>query len=342
VTGKERILAALRNEEPDRVPVFPLAHFCTARFSGLPIREYATDAQRMASSLLAALERFGWDGVHPGCDVTVEGEALGSQVCYSEEAPPYVIRPVLMDPEEFGRLRPPNPLRDGRMPVIVGATRICAREVAGRVFVGPWTMGPLNCASQIRGVEDLLTDTLDRPEFVNALLDFCTGLLIEFGKALIDAGADAIFLGEALCTPQMVSPRFYSEIVVPRQRRLIAALKDYGNVPVALHVCGNVKRILPSMLETGADIVDLDWKMDMGESKRRCAGRAAVRGNLDPAAALLQGTPELVYEKSIEVIRAAGEGGGLILGSGCDVPSDTPPENLEAMMAAARDMASGA
>jgi uroporphyrinogen decarboxylase len=94
------------------------------------------------------------------------------------------------------------------------------------------------------------------------------------------------------------------------------------------------------MLDTGSDILDLDWKMDMGESKRTCAGRATLRGNLDPASTLLQGTPELVYEKSVEVIRAAAAGGGLILGSGCDVASATPYENLDAMTSAARDMAS--
>ena len=111
------------------------------------------------------------------------------------------------------------------MPVIVGATQICAREAGKHAFIGPFMMGPLNCASQLRGVENLMTDTLDRPEFVDALLDFCTTFLIDFGKALIDAGADAVFLGEALCSPDMISPRFYTGTVVPRQQRLICALK---------------------------------------------------------------------------------------------------------------------
>jgi uroporphyrinogen decarboxylase len=91
------------------------------------------------------------------------------------------------------------------------------------------------------------------------------------------------------------------------------------------------------MLESGADIFDLDWQMDMAESKQTCAGKASIRGNLDPSAVLLSGTPEQVFAKSVEVIGAAGAGGGLILGSGCDVAPGTPPENLDAMMAAARN-----
>jgi uroporphyrinogen decarboxylase len=62
-----------------------------------------------------------------------------------------------------------------------------------------------------------------------------------------------------------------------------------------------------------------------------------VEGNLDPTGVLLQGSPELVREKSTELIRLAGTHGGLILSSGCEVPRETPPANLLAMVDAARD-----
>jgi uroporphyrinogen decarboxylase len=335
MTGKERIEAALRMEEPDRVPVFPIAHYYTAGLKPVPVSLFARDAGAMAECLAAGVDRFDWDGINPGDDVCVEGEAMGSRLSYPDDAPPYLVEPVLRDPSRLAELPSPDPLRDGRMPVVVGATALCAKQLGGRVFIGPFTMGPFNCASQVRGVEDLLTDILDRPEFVESLLDFCTGVLIRFGKALIDAGADAVFLGEALCSPAMISPAWYAKTVVPRQRRLVSALKAHAPVKVGLHICGDVRKILPAMLETGADILDLDWKVDMGEAKRICSGRAAIRGNLDPAAVLLQGTPDLVFRKSVEVIHAAGRGGGLILGSGCDVAPGTPQANLDAMLAAA-------
>ena len=95
MTGKQRILTALGGQQPDRVPVFPLAHYYTARFRKITIRDFATDGEKMAAALIAGFERFGWDGVNPGCDVAVEGEALGSLLEYPEEAPPYVVRPHL-------------------------------------------------------------------------------------------------------------------------------------------------------------------------------------------------------------------------------------------------------
>ena len=79
----------------------------------------------------------------------------------------------------------------------------------------------------------------------------------------------------------------------------------------------------------------------MAEVKETVAGKVTIRGNLDPAVVLMNGTPEEVYEKSVEVIKAAASGGGMILGSGCDVSYGTPYENMEMMLKAAKDTKPG-
>jgi uroporphyrinogen decarboxylase len=341
MTGKERVLAAVGRQETDRTPVFPITHYFTAGVKGVPISRFATDGDIMGSALIAGLERFGWDGINPGCDVAVEGEALGSTLDFPENAPPHVVVPVLSEPALLRTLKKPHPLRDGRMPVVIRATQICVREAGESIYIGPYTMGPFNCASQVRGVQELLMDTVERPDFVEELLDFCTEVVLDYGKALVDAGAHGVFLGEAICTPGMISPRFYQNCVLPRQQRLVKALKQYGAGQVLIHICGDVKKILPAMLETGADMFDLDWQVDMAEAKQTFAGKATVRGNLDPSAVLLKGKPEDVYENAARVIRSAGAGGGLILSSGCDVSPGTPYENLDAMMSAAKDTSPG-
>jgi uroporphyrinogen decarboxylase len=336
MNGKERILKTLAQESCDRIPVFPCAHYFSAGVAGMTIRAYSTDGDKMASALLCAAERFGWDGINPGSDVAVEGEALGSAAEYPEQAPPHIKSPGLTDPQFLAGRRVPNPLRAGRMPVVIRATSLCAREAGRELYVMPILMGPLNCASQFRGVEQMLIDTKERPEFAAQLLDFCTDVAIEYGKALVDNGADGILIGEALCTPGMISPTFYSTLV-PRQRRLAEALKQRGARHVLLHICGDTKRILPAMVETTAEIFDLDWQVNLAEAKQVCGpAKVTIRGNLDPSAVLLSGTPEMVYAKSLDAIGAAGPA-GFILSGGCDVAPGTPYANLEAMMSAARD-----
>lgn len=88
--------------------------------------------------------------------------------------------------------------------------------------------------------------------------------------------------------------------------------------------------------QTGADLIELDAKVDMRVAKEKLGGRAAIIGNLDPSGVLLAGTPEFIEKRSLELIDEVGPGSGFILGSGCEVPPKTPVENILAMVRAAR------
>ena len=97
-----------------------------------------------------------------------------------------------------------------------------------------------------------MMDFYDRPQFVEELLLFAVQMEIAFGKALIEAGADCLILGEALCSPAVLSPSFYRKFVVEKEKELIGALRRLGAKHVVLHICGNINKILPSCVETGA------------------------------------------------------------------------------------------
>ncbi|MFA6472673.1 MAG: uroporphyrinogen decarboxylase family protein [Candidatus Latescibacterota bacterium] len=339
MNGKERIQMVCRIEEPDRVPVMPITHYHSAALAGITIGEYARSGEKMAAAVLKGYERFGWDGFMLGCDVGVEGEALGGTAEFPDNAPPNLKSYVLENnPEKLKDLKVPNPLKDGRMPVEIRATEICIREVGGEAFVQPYTACPMTCASQLRGVQTLMMDTLDDPVFVEELLDFTTKVVLEYGKALVDAGAHCVLLGAALCSPQFTPPQFYQEKILPRHQKLIAELKEYGAPSVDLHVCGNIWKIVPYMAESGADMFDVDWQMDMVKLKQELKGKGiTLRGNINPA--LIQnGTQEEVYGESVKILESAGSGGGMILGSGCDVAVGAPYENLDMMIKAAKDI----
>jgi uroporphyrinogen decarboxylase len=338
MNGKERILMTCRMEEPDRIPVMPITHYHSAALAGVTIRDFAQSGANMATAVLKGYERFGWDGFMLGCDVGVEGEALGGTVDFYDDAPPTARTFVLADSiDKLQDLKIPNPLKDGRMPVEIRATELCIQEVGDEVFVQPYTACPMTCASQIRGVQTLMLDILDRPDFVEELLDFTTEVVLAYGKALVDAGAHCVLLGAALCSPQFTPPPFYRDVILPRHQRLIAALKAYGAPSVDMHVCGNISSIVYHMVESGADMFDIDWQNDMGQLKQELYDTGiTLRGNVNPA--LIQnGTPDEVYAESVKVIQSSGSGGGVILGSGCDVAHGASHENLDMMLQASQD-----
>ena len=103
-----------------------------------------------------------------------------------------------------------------------------------------------------------------------------------------------------------------------------------------LHICGKTDRILEDMLSTGADGLELDYKTDVHLAHRLMRDRATFIGNLDPSGVLALGTPELAEQRTRELVSLFSDTPRFILNAGCAIPADTPPENLQAMIRAAR------
>jgi uroporphyrinogen decarboxylase len=97
-----------------------------------------------------------------------------------------------------------------------------------------------------------------------------------------------------------------------------------------LHICGNTTRLLPDMLQSGADIIDLDWMVDIEKAAQLFDDKAAICGNFDPVTVMLQGTPETVRDATRECIQKGDK--RLFSGAGCEIPDKTPAENLLAQL----------
>jgi len=171
----------------------------------------------------------------------------------------------------------------------------------------------------------LLIHLVDRPAWVHDLLEICTQVEIEFARAQIAAGADIIGLGDAIAS--LVSPAMYREYALPYEQRIFQAVHDMGAI-ARLHICGNTNRILPDMLESGADVIDLDWMVDLRKAAEIFDDRVALCGNFDPVVVMLQGTEEQV-ETAVHYCLENG-GRRYFSAAGCEIPEGTPHGNLRA------------
>jgi MtaA/CmuA family methyltransferase len=258
-------------------------------------------------------------------------------VNYPPDNIPAVVEPFLSEPR-IDRLKMPDPRRDGRMPVLLESTKIAAKEAGEKAFIVCTVMGPMNLAGQIRGVENLMLDFYDRPEFVEELMDFAVEVGSAYGKAQVEAGAHGILIGEALASPSMVSPAFFRKYIRERERRLIQGLRANGAKNTILHICGDIRRILGDCAFTGTNLIDVDWMVDMGEvieNEEMGKARITARGNLNPAGVLLSKNPEDVIRDSRKLIEAHKARGRFILSAGCNMSPASVPENLRAMVKAA-------
>ena len=198
-----------------------------------------------------------------------------------------------------------------------------------------WVEGALAEAANLRGVSTLLMDLYDNPDFVRTLLEFCVEVESEFARAQIEAGADIIGLGDAVAS--QISPRMYRTYALPYERQIFKAVQETGAL-ARLHICGDTSRILDAMVETNADIIDIDWMVDMKRAGRIFGEGPAVCGNFDPVQVMLEGTPKEVYEATQRCMIAGGPRS--ISAAGCEIPRGTPHENLHAQTQALQDLQS--
>lgn len=334
MTPFERMTAALGFDKPDRVPVFLNNTYCVSRLIGATVSQVTLNADKLAEALVAGYRFYGYDGVRVGTDVTVEAEAMGCRVVFPDDDTAAVTGHVLSDPADMASLKMPDPRRDGRMPLMLDATSRVAREVGDEAFIFSLVMGPMNMASQLMGVSDILVALMDEPEAVEKLLDFCAEATLAFGRELVKAGAHGVVMGEAICSVSMLGPNLYRDHVLPVHKRIIDEFARSGIANTAFHICGDIEAIIGDVSSTGVTALDIDSPVDMARCRERLGKKTAFIGNVSPTL-LLSGTPDEAAAACRDALSAK-DGLGLVLGAGCTMARDTPKENIQAMVTAAK------
>ncbi|MGA2275515.1 MAG: uroporphyrinogen decarboxylase family protein [Bryobacteraceae bacterium] len=334
MTGKERILAKLRGEPTDSLPLMPITMMFAGDLAGVHYGDYARHHDVLADAQLVVAERFGFDYVSAISDPAREASDLGAAVEWFDDQPPAIVesRALLDEKSKLACLRLPDPAALGRMRDRVEAVQLLAARTGATRIVEGWVEGPCAMSADLRGLNTLMLDFSDDPPFVEALFDFTVRMEVQFARAQVEAGATLIGVGDAASS--LIGPRLYTQFVLPCEQRLIAAIRALG-VPVRLHICGNTKRIVEGMGQTGADIIDLDFPTPLAHARRAMRETQVLLGNIDPVRALRDGTPASVEAALAECFEQAGA--AYICGAGCEVPRGTPHANLDAMARFARN-----
>ena len=331
MNSRERVLKALALQRSDRVPVVPFIISFAAEYAKVRFIDYATSPSVLAKSQVAVARRFQIDAVYVDSDPVIEIEAMGARVHYPEDESAVALEPALKAPEDVRSLRVPDPEKDGRLPVWLSAIEIL-KEMVGKEFaVFANINGPFAAAAQLLGILETAKRMRRSPSSLFELLDLTTQTIVDFMKAEIRAGADAIILGDPMSSTSVISPKEFEQFSSPYIRQVIHQAEGK---PVILHICGDTTRVIDKMVETGATYLELDSNVDLAEVRRKFGNTVGLIGNVSPTL-LLTGTQEAVEESCRKAIQAGGLTGTYILGTGCELPKNTPHANLDTMVRAA-------
>lgn len=334
LTAKERMKRVFLRQDPDRIPAYPSVGAGNARLAGMPLKQFITDPESMASAILKAYNLYTPDVMLILGDTLVEAEAFGVKVKYYEDRLPEAVDfPVKDLKKDVKEIQMPDPRKDGRLPNILRAGEIVCNELRKTTAVGGLVAGPFSLLTGLRGPEQIYYDMVENPDYVHEMLDITTAFSIEEGRAQAEVRL-GLNLGDPIAGT--LSPKQFDEFAGPALKKVIKTWANEGKF-CALHVCGDINHLIDKLVELGPGMLSVDAPVNLAEAKKTIAGRVVLVGNVDPVKIMLEGTPEDVKQACRECIRQAAPGGMYMLASGCEVPPETPLENLRAFMDAARE-----
>jgi uroporphyrinogen decarboxylase len=160
---------------------------------------------------------------------------------------------------------------------------------------------------------------------------------LRYSEAIIDAGCTPS-LTDAMSSCTVISPKQFQEFSYPHLKKLIDYIHSRGK-PVTLHICGKTERIWELMADAGADCLSIDNDADLLKAKQKVGEKVRLMGNVKPSEIMLEGQPVDVRRAVRECVRKAYDNPrGYIVASGCSLPTETPFENIQAMLNAVREI----
>ena len=265
-------------------------------------------------------------------DLSVEAEAFGAPISFSEEENPTVIGAIVEDAAGIGRLKIPK-VGDARTAECPLAAKLCTEQITDRPTLGG-LIGPFSLAGRLTEMSKKMVWTATEPAMVHALLEKTTAFLIEYAKAFKASGCNGLIMAEPAAG--LISPKMSQEFSANYIKRVVDAVQDEAFVFI-LHNCGKTAKMIDAMLSTGASAIHVGNAVDICDILPQVPKNVPVMGNLDPVALFRLGTPETMYEAAMALLDRTVEFPNFVLSSGCDIPPGTPLENVQAFFHALED-----
>lgn len=324
--SKKLVLSALRNKDVERIPWVPFVGCHGASLIGINCEEYFKNADNIVKGVTKAYELYRPDGLPALFDLQIEAEAMGCKLVYSETNPPSVATHPLEDGKKLEDLKIPTE-KDGRFPIALEATKKICSTLGDKIAVYGLITGPFTLALHLKGT-DIFYEMMDEPENTYKLMKFCEEVCINTAKMYLDAGVDIIAVVDPMVS--QISPDSFEEFVSPYITPIFDYIRSREKVS-SYFVCGNATRNIEPMCKCKPDGISIDENVALDYAKEICSRYGvSLGGNIKLTVTMLFGTPMDNINDAKNCMQIGGNK-GFILSPGCDMPFNTPIENVKAV-----------
>ena len=335
MTSTERVRIALTGGQPDRVPVV----------------EFVIDEKVWRAAMSDAcdcadfMDRAGYDCV--GCGAAfqrVKEEADGTYIdewgvryMPGPEAVAHPIEGPIATLEDAHAWTPPDPDAPHRLATL----RDYVERYKGRRAICFHHRAAFMWSAYLMGLDNLLLNLIADPPLAETVMDKVLDVNMRVVRGAIRAGAEVIILGDDYAHNQgpMMSPVAFEQFIAPRLKRMVDLIHDEGALCIK-HSDGNIYPILDAIVATGPDglnPIEPVAGMTLTETRRRVGSRLCLVGNIDCGQLLCSGTPDEVRKAVRQAITDGAADGSFMLSSSNSIHSSCNPENVLAMLDAARE-----
>ncbi len=329
----ERIYAALRGRSVDRPPVFPQIGDHAGIINNLSYNVMYQNAKKAADAHLKALELYGYDittiQVEPSWPVA---EACGATVLYPPDKNPWITKHPIESEKDLEKLEVPDFMETESSRVMIRGTNILAKEAI--VPVAAFMAGPITFSLQLMPYNFFIKKMIKNPEFIHEIVRYSVMVIKDYIKFLKDAGATVFVVCEhdfQIMKPDQIkefSLNYLSEIF---------DIFDYN----ILHMCGKITLHLNKIAQDlkrvqNLNTINIGPFVDIPKTQTLLENKIGIAGNIDHIRLLPSGSPSEVKDAVKKAIKASGGNPRYMVAPGCEITSDTPIDNIKALVNATK------
>lgn len=324
-------MGRLAGKPVDGVPWVPFAGVHAGQLCGYTATELLQDADKVVAALTEANRSYQPDELPVLFDLQVEAEILGCDLLWADDTLPTVRCQPLAETKTIPSALPEK--TSGRMPIAIEATMRLKESIGHETALFGLVCGPFTLASHLRGTEIFL-DMMDDPNYVCDLIRYCSEVSQRVAGFYAEAGVDVLALVDPLVS--QISENHFTQFLAVSLKQTFDGYRNMG-LASAFFVCGDATRSIRVMCETGPDSIFVDENIDLKQAEQITDDfDISIGGNIPLSSVMLFGSQTDNMRYVVEEFESVGTD-HLILAPGCDMPYDTPAENVIGVMQAARN-----
>ena len=298
---------------------------------GLKPSEVFKNGELQFSCIQALAKAVQTDAVVTAMDLSVEAEAFGAEITFSDHENPTVSKRLVSDEQDIDRLAIPA-VGTKRTAETLKCARLCAENIGRPTFGG--VIGPFSLSGRLADMTDMMMLAATEPEVAHKLLTKATKFLTNYLIALKQTGIAGVIIAEPAAG--LLSPDMCQTFAADYIKQIITAVQDESFL-VVLHNCGKTEKQVDALLSTGADALHVGNAVNILDILPQVPTTIPVMGNLDPVGVLKTADSDTVYSRTTALLEATAAFPNYVLSSGCDVPPGVPLANVQAFLKACSD-----